>query len=239
MRPVGITIVGWLLAMLVGCSVGPNYHASKVAMPGNWTEGSSGGTTNSPAKLMRWWRTFGDPQLDSFVERAVKSNFDLKASEARVRAARALRGSALADFLPTIDANGSYTKTRKSRNSLTFAQRIIDSDMYQVGFDANWEIDVFGGKRRSLEAANATLASIEADHLDVLVTLLGDVARNYIEVRGFQRRIKIARDNIRAQEEALEITQLRFKAGLASELDVSQATAVLQTTKADVPTLET
>jgi multidrug efflux system outer membrane protein len=145
----------------------------------------------------------------------------------------------MADFLPTIDANASYVNARKSRNSLTFSQKLLDTEMYQAGFDANWEIDIFGGKRRGLEAANATLASIEADHLDVLVTLLGDVARYYIDLRGFQRRISIARQNIQAQQEALEITQLRLKAGLASELDVSQATAVLETTRADIPTLET
>src|ERR1051325_8338079 len=98
------------LGILAGCSVGPNYHPPKVAAPAEWGEIGSGGTTNGPQQLVQWWKYFRDPELDSLVARAVKSNLDLQAAEAHLRAARALRGSALADFLPTIDLVASYTK---------------------------------------------------------------------------------------------------------------------------------
>lgn len=228
-----------LLALLAGCSVGPNYHSPKVALPANWGEVGPGGTTNRAAELSQWWKIFDDSVLDSLVERAVTSNYDLKAAEARLRAGRALRGAALADFLPTIDAIGSYTKARRSQNALSFPVRLIDTDTYEVGFDATWEIDVFGGKRRAFEAANADLQAIAEDRRSVLVSLLAEIARNYIELRGTQRRIAIARENLRAQAEALQITQQRFSAGLASELDVAQAKAVLAGTKSQVPSLDT
>jgi len=228
-----------MLAALTGCSVGPNYRQPNVAMPGNWKEAGPGGTTNATAQLTNWWTNFQSPALDSLIERAVRSNFDLRAAEARVRAARALRNSAISDFIPTLDAISSFTKTRRSENAQAGPINFIDTDMYQVGFDASWEIDVFGGKRRALEAANASVRAVEEDRRDVLVSLLAEVAHNYIDVRGFQRRLDIARKNIVAQQEAVEIAQMRLKAGLVSELDVAQATTLLATTKSQVPTLET
>jgi outer membrane protein, multidrug efflux system len=228
-----------LFAMLVGCSVGPNYHSPAMALPAKWSEAGPGGTTNGVPRLARWWQAFHDATLDSLIERAVRSNYNLQAAAARVRAARALRGAAVSDLLPTIDANASSTTARRSPNALSFKVTSVDTTTYQAGFDASWEIDVFGGKRRALEEANATLQSIEADRRSVLVTLLADVARNYIELRATQRRLAIADENIQAQQEAVRLTQLRLTQGLTSELDVSQAKTVLANTQAQVPTLET
>lgn len=225
--------------MLGGCAVGPNYHPPKTALPANWTEAGPGGTTNREADLARWWKTLGDPQLDSLIERAVKSNRDLMAAEARVRAARALRGTVISDLFPTIGAGASYTTARRSANALSFPVRLLDTDTYQAGFDATWEIDVFGGKRRALQAANADLQAVEEDRRDVLVSLLAEVARNYLELRGTQRRLVIAQENLQAQQEVLEITRMRLEKGLASELEVAQAQAVLAATKSQVPSLET
>lgn len=239
MKAISPLVCVGLLAALVGCSVGPNYREPKLAVPKNWSEVGSGGTTNTAARLTNWWRSFQDPRLDSLIQRAVNANFDLKAAEARVKVARAFKGAALSDFLPTLDAMASYTKARRSKNALTSTVRVLDTDTYLAGFDASWEVDIFGGKRRTLEAAYANLAAVEADRSDVLVSLLAEVARNYIDVRGYQRRIEIAERNIVAQQEAVDIAQLRLKAGLASELDLAQATALLSTTKSQVPTLET
>jgi len=228
-----------LLGALAGCSVGPNYHSPKIALPSEWSEIGPGGTTNREVELARWWTTFNDPMLDSLIERAVRSNYDLKAAEARLRAARALRGVALAEFLPTIGAEASYTTARRSQNALAFPVRLIDTDTYQVGFDATWEIDVFGGKRRGLEAFNADLQAVEEDRRDVLTSVMAEVARNYVELRGAHRRIEIARENLRAQEETLRLTEQRFKSGLIGELDVAQARAILAATGSEVPPLET
>jgi multidrug efflux system outer membrane protein len=228
-----------LLAGVFGCSVGPNYHRPAAAPPAQWAEVGPGGTTNIPAQLTNWWSTFNDPVLDSLIERAVNSNYDLQTAEARLRAARALRGEAIADLLPTIDANGSYTVSRRSANALSFSVNSLDNNTYQLGFDANWEIDIFGGKRRALEAANATIQAVAEDCRSVLVSLLAEVARNYVELRGIQSQLAIARQNIEAQQEAVHLTQLRFEKGLASELDTAQAKTLLANTRAQVPTLVT
>jgi len=226
-------------AGLGGCSVGPDYHAPKPAVSGTWAENSPGVTTNAPLELTEWWKTLGDPLLSSLMERAVGSNYDLKAAEARLRAARALRGAVVADFIPTVGAGASYSTARRSRNATTSPMQLVDTDTYQAGFDASWEIDVFGGKRRSLEAATADTQAVEANLQGVRVSLLAEVARYYVEYRGAQRRLAIARQNLEAQQETVDITQLRFDKGLASELEVAQAKILLASTKSQIPALET
>jgi multidrug efflux system outer membrane protein len=243
-----------LLVELMGCAVGPNYQMPDMRTPAMWSEAPQNGVTTQPLQRTRWWRTFNDPVLDALVERAVRANIDLRQAEARVREARALRGVAAADFWPTSNVSGSYARSRRSENasaaqvgplngSPTLGGGVpsgeLEQGLFQSGFDARWEIDLFGGVRRSIEAADADLAASVEDLRGVLVTLLAEVARNYVEVRGFQRRVDIAQDNIRSQQDTLELTRARFDAGLTSELDVAQAASQLATTQAQVPTLET
>ena len=152
--------------------------------------------------------------------------------------ARALKGVAVNDLFPTVGANASATKALRSNNAQTAPNVVLDTDTYQAGFDATWEIDIFGGKRRALEAARSDLQAVEEDRRGVLVSLMAEVARNYIEYRGVQRRLEITRQNIRSQQEVFDITQLRCNSGLASELDVAQAKALLASTQAQLPTLE-
>jgi NodT family efflux transporter outer membrane factor (OMF) lipoprotein len=229
------SLVG-LLVLVAGCasipSVGPDYHPPQTAVSTNWSEPRLGGATNSAVHVVDWWTTFSDPELDSLVERAVKSNYDLRIAKGRLQEARATRSGAVADFGPTVDTSASYTRQK-------VAGRSGSSDLYDASFDASWEIDVFGSKRRSLEEASANLASSQEDLHDVLMTVLGDMARNYMEVRGAQQRLAIARKNIKSQSESIELTRTRFKAGLTSELDVKQAEALLATTEATVPTMQT
>jgi len=150
-----------------------------------------------------------------------------------------------ADFWPAVDAAGSYSRNRQSEHqpvlgSLPMPPGVpFENGVYQAGFDASWEIDVFGGKRRATESARAQVAAAQFGEREVLVTLLGEVARNYVEARGYQRRLEIARENISAQEQSLAIVQNRFTNGLTSDLDVQQASTVLATTRAVVPALET
>lgn len=232
-------LLAGVLMVLAGCAVGPNYHAPKPAMPGDWKDAPRGVTTNNPAELATWWKTLRDPLLDSLIERAVQANYDLKAAGARVRAARALRGVVAADFLPTIGANAAATTARRSANAQVFQSKAFDTDTYQVGFDASWEIDIFGGRRRAYQAATADMQAVEADRNAVLVTLLAEVARNYVDFRSTQQRLRIARQNIAAQQEAVDISQLRFDKGLSSELDVTQAKALLAASQSALPTFET
>lgn len=227
-----------------GCAVGPNYHRPETSTPAHWSEPLAGGETNSTAAVVMWWKTFNDPELDSLVDRAVQSNLDLRIAEARVREARTQYRIASADLWPTASASGSYARAGTSHHQPVLgslprpANVPFENDVYQAGFDASWELDVFGGKRRAVEAAKADVAAIEFGQRATVMTLLGDVARNYADLRGYQRRLAIANENITAQEAALAITRNRFTNGVTSDLDVQQASTLLASTLAEVPTLE-
>jgi multidrug efflux system outer membrane protein len=233
------------LLVVAGCAVGPNYHQPEISMPEQWSEPLVRGETNSAGSVAGWWKNFNDPELDSLIGRAVQSNLDLHIAEARVREARAEYGVAVGNLWPTVDASGSYTHQRVSQNQPYFVDLPpsfnipLENDAYQSGFDASWEVDVFGGQRRAAESAKAQVTAAEFGERDVLVSLLGDVAVNYVEARGYQRQIEIANENLQAQEQSLAITQRRFEHGLVSNLDVQQAATLLATTRATVPTLET
>jgi len=245
-----LSIASLLAFLAVGCasipSVGPDYRAPATKTPAHWSEPLAGGETNSAAATTAWWKDFHDSELDSLIARAACSNLDLRIAQARVREARAHYRMTAADFWPTIDGSGSYARQRESKNQPLVGpgdhlpQGVpFENSFYQSGFDASWEIDVFGGTRRATEAARAQVAAAQFGEREVLVSLLGEVARNYVEARGYQRRLEIARDNIRAQEQSLAIVQNRFTNGLTSDLDVQQASTVLATTHAVVPALET
>ncbi len=229
-------------AWLSGCAVGPNYEAPKAVMPPAFVEAGDGGTSTNepdPATLARWWVIFGDATLDSLVARAIEGNLDLRIAEARVREARAQRGVVAADGLPQVDAVGGYERARQSGTLQSFPGQDLEGDLYQAGFDAVWEIDVFGRVRRGVEAADARVGSAIENRRDVLVSLLSEVARNYVEVRTFQRRKALTADNLRTQREGVALSRTRFDAGLTSELDVKQAESLAATTEAQLPLLET
>ena len=205
----------------------------------------AGGETNLGPSIASWWKSFKDPQLDSLIERAAKANHDLRIAGARVREARALYRIAASQQWPTIDAGGSYARQNQSKHQpivgdLQLPSSVpFENNVYQAGFDATWEIDVFGGTRRAVEAGKAEVAAAQFGQRSVLVTLLGEVTRNYVETRRFQRRLEIAKKNLKTQEEALAITQDRFKNGLTSDLDVQQAATLLAATRSVIPLLET
>jgi NodT family efflux transporter outer membrane factor (OMF) lipoprotein len=237
-----------LAVFVVGCSVGPDYKEPALAVPTTWNEAQQKGVETRALELIRWWTAFDDPLLNSLVDRAVQSNLDLRVAEARVREARASRAVVAAGQWPTLNTSGSYTRSRSSENALNFPSQggagggaagiKLERNLFDAGFDANWEIDVFGGVRRSVEAADATVEATEYNRRDVLVSLLGDVARNYIDLRGAQRRLAVARANLKTQQDSLDLTRVRFNAGLASDLDVARAEAQINTTAAQIPVIE-
>jgi multidrug efflux system outer membrane protein len=229
------------ILLVAGCTaVGPNYHPPKLALPANWTEIDAHATSNATVQLAQWWTSFNDLVLNSLIERGVNSNLDLRLAAARLREARALRAGALWDLGPTIDGAAGYTDAQKAKNAQSFTtpNLKLHTDLYDMHFDASWEIDVFGGQRRGLQAANAAYQAVFEQQRSVLLSLLSEIARNYVEVRGFQRRLTIARNSLDIQHDAVDITQARFNAGIASELDVAQAKALLATTESQVPALE-
>ncbi|MCI0630833.1 MAG: efflux transporter outer membrane subunit [Phycisphaerales bacterium] len=246
MTLVAVAMVGLLLH---GCTVGPDYSAPKTDVPQSWGELSPSAPTNpdgglitptaSAESVAQWWTTLQDPTLNLLVERAIAGNLDLRLAQARVREARAQRGIISADLVPTVDTFASYSRSRFSENSFTSAAAPgSEDDLFQAGFDALWELDVFGGTRRNLEAADADIAATIEDRRAVLVTLLAEVARNYTELRSFQRQTAIARANLKTQTDTLDLTRTRFEAGLSSDLDVARAEAQVRTTASQIPAFE-
>jgi NodT family efflux transporter outer membrane factor (OMF) lipoprotein len=234
-------LVGAVLTALTCCAVGPDFMKPNPKMPEKWAEAPKGDVTGKPPDLSEWWTIFRDLELNSLIDRAVQANLDLQIAESRIREARAQRVVVAAAYYPEIDSSGSYIRSRTSENANTSRASAVPggTNLFQAGFDASWEIDVFGGVRRAVEAATADIAVAEENRRDVLVTLLAEVARNYLEVRGSQIRLGVAEKNIFTQQQALEIAKARYEAGLSSELDVAQAQAQLATTEAGVPLMET
>ena len=237
----------FLLAVIVpvvfGCSpVGPNYTKPDVAVPHQFGSLESGiSTGQEPAKsyTMSWWTVLEDPMLNSLVERAIQGNPDMRIVIARVQQARALSMRADALLLPEGGFTGSYQRLRRSESgssSITDAAR--ENDLFLAGFDASWEIDIVGGLRREIEAADADLAATEDTLRDTLVILQGEVARTYIECRGLQLRLEIARREVLTWQENVEVGEARLRAGLINELDVTRAKGELASAQARVPLLE-
>ncbi len=229
------------LVSLTGCLVGPNFQPTQATVPDGWTgsEATRLRTTSaiSVQNLVHWWTTFNDPMLTCLVEKAVQYNLDLKQAEARIRQARAARNVVAAGFGPTVDAGGTYVRSGSAVETSNGSKNLT-SNLYQTGLDAAWELDIFGGTRRNVEAAEADLQAAVEDRRDVLVTLVAEVALNYIDLRSFQQQIIIAQDNLKAQRHTAEITRQRFKAGFVGALDVANAEAQVATTSSQIPSLE-
>ena len=232
------------VAGAAGCAVGPDYHPPPARAPAAWSSAVSHGLTSGAAEPSSWWTSFHDAELDSLIQRAARSNLDLRVAEARLRQARAIREMTSADFWPSLDAKGSYARAKQSKNQPLIGALPLppnfpfEYSVYQAGFDASWEIDIFGAKRRALEAATAEWEGAIEARDDAMVSLLAEVARNYVELRGGQRRLEIARRNLELQKEALELTRARFQSGVATELDVSRAAALLAAVRAAIPPLD-
>jgi NodT family efflux transporter outer membrane factor (OMF) lipoprotein len=225
------------LLTCAGCfAVGPDYQAPDIAAPPEWSQDLRAGVNASEPEvetLATWWTTLGDADLSTLIARARVENRDLKQAQARIREARARRGIAAAGLFPSLDIAGSATVNRSSEDSGLGLRR----ELYRTGFDASWEIDVFGGVRRSIEAAQGDLEASVADYQDVLVSLLAEVALNYVEARTFQAQLQVVEENLTAQAETLQLTEWRLVAGLVSDLDVEQAKANLESTRSQLPTL--
>lgn len=234
-------LAGVTLAVIAGCTVGPDHAPPTPATPAAWPAALERGVDSQPGDLREWWRAFEDPTLDGLVDRALAGSLDLREAAARVAEARALRGVSAADLLPTVDVAGSASYSRSSKNTEGGPGGAPgeQTDTYELGFDASWELDVFGRVRRQVQAADADLDAAAESHRDARVVLVAEVARNYTEYRSAQARLAIARQNITTQEETLALSEDRLSAGLGTELQVAQARAQLETTRSQVPTITT
>jgi multidrug efflux system outer membrane protein len=226
---------------LAGCAVGPNYREPEIDVADEFAAASLLAGEQGAIEL-QWWRQFNDPLLDELVEEAVRNNRDLAAATARLRAARAQRRERLFDFLPSITGSASYDSVRQSRSGTpglppgTAVDR--DYELYDAGFDAAWEIDLFGRVRRANESARALAQASAAARNQVVLSVIAEVARNYFELRGAQSQLAVARNNAENQQRALELVNQLFDAGRGTALDTARATAQVETTLATVPPLE-
>lgn len=240
------------LLLQSSCAVKTKIQTPKARVPQQWSEPAAHGLLLESPAVREWWKTFQDATLDALVERAVRENLDLHIAAARVTEARAARGVSASALLPSVGTTAGYTRVRggiaqglnrtgivpgspASRSNLLAP---FETNIFQLGFDASWELDFFGGTRRAVEAATADVRAAEEGRNDVLVTVLAEIGRNYVEVRGIQKRLEITRNNIEAQQQTLDLTQVRTDAGLATELDVARAAAQLAATQAAIPSLE-
>src|SRR5580698_4766894 len=220
--------------LLTGCAVGPNYRAPPVAPAAVQNAESAQFVTQSPEAL--WWQEFGDAELDNLVSRALAANLDLRSAYDRVRAARAVFVERKFDYAPHVQLDGAYSHFDEQQPGFGPSRFNAQSD--SLGFDAAWEIDLFGHVRRSVEAARADLGAESANYRDAQVTVAAEVARNYFELRGAQKRLEVARQNLESEHQTLELTQLLDQAGRGSELDVQRSQARLKAIEATIPPLE-
>ena len=217
------------LLLQAGCMVGPDYKPQDVNAPAGWV--GTKNTTSPDTTLLEWWTEFNDANLTSLIERAMKSNLDLRQAEERIRQARAASGVAGAGFWPTADVTGSATRNRNSAG--------IKSNLFTTGLDAAWELDIFGGTRRNIEAAEADIRASIEDRRDVLVTLVSELAINYVQLRGYQQEIIIAQNNLKSQQQSASVVRKRYEGGFVSALDVANANAQVATTMSQIPLIET
>ena len=221
---------------LAGCAmVGPDYARVEPDAPPQWQTELAGGLSSektTPEDLAHWWTTLGDTDLNHLMECAVTSNLDLKKARSSIREARALRGISRAAFFPTLDGDASATRYRARER-----YRGEENELYKAGFDSGWELDIFGGTRRRVEASQADLEVTWENLHDVLVSLLAEVALNYVEVRTYQARLDQTRANIKSQRESYELNQSLYEAGIIDGLAVHQSLYNLERSRSHLSTL--
>jgi len=226
-----------VLGAQAGCAVGPSYREPTQPVPDHFGNASQPAIGEAEV-VAQFWTLLNDPLLDRLVSDALAANKDLAQAAGNLQASRAAARLTGFDAFPTVTAGGSYTRTLESSHQLpgaTREQRTIDT--YDLGFDATWELDLFGRVRRSKEAARADAGAAEATLRDAIVSVTGEVARNYCVLRGLQDQLAVAERNQVNQRQTLDLTQVRLDAGRGTQLDVARAAAQLATTEASIPPL--
>ncbi len=236
-RPAHLCLLLLTAVATAGCATATARSvAPPVPVPAAWQQASDNAAAQPVGDLSRWWERLGDETLTELVEKALVANPNVRTAQSRLRQARLQRGLAKINFLPSVSgsASGSISKTTGSDASNSDARK-----SYSAGLDASWELDIFGGTRKAVSAAQADLEASEASLQDTQVSLAAEVALGYIQLRSYQSRLAISKRSLARQEETLDLTRWRAEAGLTSELDVQQSLANLEQTRAQIPSLET
>ncbi len=252
--------------LLCGCTLGPDFKPPEASAPETWTSASAKPAASVPVAAPidpNWWSLFQDNELTTLEEHVATENLDVRVATIRLAESRAQLGIIAADAYPNFEANASYQHTKPSNNGefsgLTGGAASPSSgangaagnttgglrgstipalDIYQYGFDSTWELDLWGRVRRAVEAADASVTSSAETRRDTLLTSLAEVARDYLQLRGTQVRLQIARDNLKSAEQSQELTRERALGGVTTDLDVANASAQVATFAAEIPSLE-
>ena len=246
--------------LMSACAVGPDYRRPELPLPDTYSRGNSAVgpgqvdpgqmVESGQVNLAQWWTNFNDPELTGLVTQALDANLDLKQAIARLTQARAERRITLAGLFPQLGASADFTR-RGSTGERVTGEAIADAadsssgrsssvrNVYQAGFDASWEIDVFGGLRRGVEAASAEVEAAQASLNDVRISLAAEVASTYFDLREAQAQVAITEANLESQTRSAKLTQERFQSGLASGLDTANASAAVSSTQARLPQQKT
>ena len=214
-----------LAGSLGACAVGPDFQAPKPQLPDQWQTQ----VAQSMAHQEQWWQGLHDPQLSALIDAAVAANPDLQTAWSRVRQARAQRGVSAGALYPSLSVGADASRTRSDG---------ITSKRYSAAFDASWEVDLFGANRRALQASEAEVAASIDDLHGVMVSLVSEVALDYVQIRVYQTRIQSAEANLANQEDTLRLAKWKAQAGLATDLEVEQANYSVEQTRAQLPVLQ-
>jgi NodT family efflux transporter outer membrane factor (OMF) lipoprotein len=253
-----------LLLLLAGCTVGPNFETPGWQSPASWFAKKAEPIRPEASMPVAepidptWWNLFDDPELTALVKRVAGENLDVQIATARLEESRAELGYVGAAQFPTLNANGSYTYQKASNVGVFSAaptalgangasgntaggltgHTLAPFNVYQVGFDASWELDLWGKVRRSVESSTASVEASAEVRRGTLLSSLAELARDYIQLRGIQLRLQIANDNLKTAQQSLRLTQQRAAGGVTTDLDVANAAAQVRTTAAEIPFLE-
>lgn len=230
-----------LSGALAACTVGPDYVRPDVDTGMGWSNGTM--PTEAPsADLATWWRRFDDPTLDGLVERALAQNLDLREASSRIGEARALRDAAAGGRYPSVETRAGVTRRRQSENGPFPIDQIpgLDRDqtIYEPDFDAAWELDLFGGRRRRIEAANARLDAAVERRRAAQVSVAAETARSYFGLRGAQHELAARREALDATRRSTDLVHTQYDAGDVPQAAVAQADAELAALEAQLPPLE-
>ena len=252
------------VAALTGCTMGPDFQRPGWASPESWFSGPKEAVR--PAKSITvaepinpdWWTLFNDPVLTGLEKRVAAENLDVKTAGIRLAESRAQLGVAKASEFPSLNGNASYTRQQASNHGVFVvipsaagangasgntvggvqSHGLQPFDIWQGGFDASWEVDFWGRVKRSVESATASADAANEAKRAALLSSLAEVGRDYIQLRGVQTQLQIARDNVRTARQSLNLTQQRAAGGVTTDLDVANASAQLRTTLSQIPSLE-
>ncbi len=219
---------------LAGCAVGPHYKAPQPAAA-QFHAADPKLLSEAPLDA-RWWNQFEDPVLDSLMDRALAANNSIRTARARLAESRAVFDERKLDRVPTVPVNGSYEYSKEQIPGFGDQRQVVNT--FRSGFDAFWEVDLFGRVRHGVAAARADNQAVEADLRDVQVSVVAELARNYFELRGAQWRLAVAERSLNNQRETLRLTQLRRDAGVGEEQDVASAAARVAAIEASIPSIE-